>query len=94
MGVVETIEHAERVIDGKTLPVTITRRKGLTEYVDSNGATFWADEATYIDYGPRLGITRTYVKHPEQEPTEGERAANRARIREAATRAMIEQRIW
>jgi len=94
MGVVETIEHTERVIGGKTMPVTITRRVGLCEYRDANGKTFLADEATYMDWGEKLGTSRTYVLHPEHEPTEEEREAGRARIREVAIQAMTEQGLW
>lgn len=95
MGLVrETIEHAERIICGKALPVTITRRVGPCEYTDGNGKTFLADEATIMDWGPKLGITRTYVMHPERAPTEAEREAGRAHILEVAAQAMTEQGLW
>ena len=95
MGLVtETIEHTERIIDGKALAVTIKRRVGLCEYTDGKGKTFLADEAVIMDWGPKLGITRTYVMHPEREPTEVEREAGRELIREMAVQAMIGQGLW
>lgn len=95
MGLVtETIEHTERIIGGKALAVTITRRVGLCEYTDGNGKAFLADEATIMDWGPKLGVTRTYVVHPEQEPTEAEREAGKERIREVTAQAMTEQGLW
>ena len=40
MGLVtETIEHTERIIGGKALDVTITRRVGLCEYTDIDANT-------------------------------------------------------
>lgn len=94
VGVIETIEHTERVISGQALPVIITRRVGLCEYIGKDGKPFLADEATFMDFGPKLGVAKTYVMHPENPPTEDEREAGRERIREAAIRAMTEQGLW
>ena len=94
MAVIETVEHTQRNIGGKILPVTIPRRVGLDQYIGVGGKVIWADEATFMDFGPKLGIQRTYTLHPEVQPTEEEREAGRNRIREAAARAMQEQGIW
>lgn len=92
--VVETVEVTERTLAGQTLPVTITRRVGLCEYIGPDGKPFLADEATFADFGPRLGIRRTYVMHPEVEPTEAERQAGRQRLLEIAAQAMTDQGLW
>lgn len=94
MEVIEQVEQTVRVIGGEELPVVITRRIGLCEYIGEDGKPFMADEATYMDFGPKLGIAKTYVLHPENPPTEAEREAGRERIREAAVRAMTEQGLW
>lgn len=92
--VTETIDYTERIIGGKTLSVTITRRVGLCEYTDINGKAFLADEATIMDWGTKLSITRIYVMHPEKESTEAEREAGRERIREIVAQVMTEQGLW
>lgn len=92
--VVETVEVTERRIGKELLPVTITRRVGLCCYRDRSGKEIMADEATVLDFGPKLGVQRSYLLHPEVEPTEEERAANRARLLEVAYRAMDEQGLW
>lgn len=94
MKVMEQVEKTVRIIGGQELPVVITRRIGLCEYIGTDGKPFLADEATFMDFGPKLGITKTYVLHPENPPTETEREAGRERIREAAIRAMAEQGLW
>lgn len=94
MEVMEQVEQTVRVIGGKELPVVITRRIGLCEYIGTDGKPFLADEATFMDFGPKLGTARTYVMHPAEPPTEAEREAGRERIREAAIRAVTEQGLW
>lgn len=93
-GVEETVEVTERTIGGQLLPVTITRRVGLCEYIGPDGKPFLADEATFADFGPKLGVRRTYVMHPEVEPTEEERQAGRKRLLEIAAQAMTDQGLW
>lgn len=93
MAVKVTVETVERVIGGKTYPVTITRRKGLDTYQE-NGKEILADEAVFSDYGPKMGISRSYTLHKDIQPTEAEREAGRRHIREVATQALIAQGIW
>lgn len=92
--VVETVEVTERVIGGKALPVTITRRMGLCEYIGPDGKPFLADEAIFADFGPKLGIRKTYVMHPEVEPSEEERRAGREQLLEIAAQAITDQGLW
>lgn len=94
MAVVESVEKTERRLCGKDLPVIITRRVGLDTYIGTDGKSFQADEAVFMDFGPRYGVQRSYIIHPETPPTEAEKEAWKDRARAAATRAMIEQRIW
>lgn len=92
--VVETVEVTERRIGGELLPVTITRRVGLCCYLDHDGKEILADEAVFMDFGPKLGVQRSYLMHPDVEPTEEERAGNRARLLEVAYKAMEDQGLW
>ena len=94
MAVHETIERSTLMLDGKPHEVTITRRVGLDTYYDKAGKPFLADEATFIDWGPRMGCSRTFSSHPEVEPTEEERAAGRQRIKDMAIRCLYDQGIW
>lgn len=90
----ETVEVTERTLCGKVLPVTITRRVGLCEYKGMDGKTILADEALFLDYGPKLGVTKVFTQHPAVPPTEAEREAGRERIRQAAIQAITEQGLW
>lgn len=94
MAVVETVERTERNLCGQILPVVITHRVGLDTYTERDGKPFLADEATFMDFGPKYGVQRSYIMHPETPPTQKEREAGRAMIRSIAVQAMIEQRIW
>lgn len=93
MEVKVTVETKERTIGGKVYQVTITRRKGLDTYIE-DGKEFLADEAVFSDYGPRMGISRSYTLHKDEQPTEAEREAGRRRIQQVAAQAMIDQGIW
>ena len=92
--VVETVEVTERRMGKELLPVTITRRVGLCCYRDHAGKEIMADEAVIMDFGPKLGVQRSYLMHPDVEPTKEEREANLARLLEVAHRAMDEQGLW
>lgn len=65
-------------IDGKDYPVKITKMIGHGEFVDDQGRVHEFDQATYIDYGPKLGISRVFTKIPKGTPEE--HAAGRARL--------------
>ena len=98
MAAIETVERETRTICGKTYDVTITRREGLDSYIDltidPSGTTLLADAATFIDYGPKMGVTKCYTMHKEVQPTEEERAAGRRHIQEVAVKCLIDQGIW
>lgn len=93
MAVIETVERTTVTLDGVEYPVVVTRRKGLDTYVD-DGKTILADYATFIDYGPKMGVSRCYTLHPETEPTREEREANRRRLREVVAQCMVDQGFW
>lgn len=93
MPVITTVETEERIMNGKPILVTITRHDGLATYHD-HGREILADKATFIDYGPKYGVTRCFTIHEDREVTEEERARNRARINEAANAAMRARGIW
>lgn len=93
MAVEVSTEHYTKVIAGKEYDVTVTRRVGLdTQIID--GEAVLVDEATFIDYGPKLGVTRCYIRHEEVEPTPEERADGRRRIQATVAQAMVQQGIW
>lgn len=62
-------ETAVKVFDGKEHPVTITHYIGKAVY-HRNGEEVVADEYHVFDYGPKQGITRSYVIYPENETQE------------------------
>ena len=98
MAAIETVERETRTICGKTYDVTITRREGLDSYIDltidPSGTPFLADAATFIDYGPKMGVTKCYTMHKEVQPTEEVRAAGRRHTQEVAVKCLIDQGIW
>lgn len=94
MSVIETVECTTLVMEGREYPVTVTRRKGLDTYTAPDGRTILADAATFIDYGPKLGVTRNYTLHPETEPTDEERAENRAKLQAVVAKCLTEQGLW
>lgn len=92
MAVITTVETREYMEHGKKMTVTITRHEGLATYTD-NGRTFQAELATFMDYGPKLGVTRCYTP-PRASATEEEKARNRANINAVANRVLRECGIW
>lgn len=54
------------VCGGREYPATITRYLGRGEY-DRMGEVLPADELHVIDYGQKVGVTRTYIHYPEAE---------------------------
>lgn len=91
MAVVETVERTERTFGGEVLPVIITRRVGRDTYYTPEGKPFEADEAIYMDYGPKLGVMRTYLL---DDATPEEKIAREIRLCEMAARAASEQGLW
>lgn len=88
---VETsVIHTTEVIGGKEYPLTITRQKGLQE-IEVDGAMIQVVAVTVFD--SPLGRSRCYTR-AQPDATPEERAANRRRIQEVATQAMIDQGIW
>lgn len=85
-----TVTHTTEVIGGKEYPLTITRQNGLQE-IEAGGRMIRVVAVTIFD--SPLGRSRCYTRAmPEASPEE--RAANRRRIQEVATQAMIDQGIW
>ena len=69
-------------------------RRAFDRSSSVSGTPFLADAATFIDYGPKMGVTKCYTMHKEVPPTEEERAAGRRRIQETAVKCLIDQGIW
>lgn len=96
MAVITTVETREYMEHGKRMTVTITRHEGLATYTDKDkngGKPFQAELATFMDYGPKLGVTRCYTP-PRRPATEEEKARNRANINAVANRVLRECGIW
>ncbi len=93
MVVIETVTHEIHCFGGKEYPVTVTRRKGLNRYHDK-GKEILADEATFCDYGPKMGIARSYTVHKEVPPAQAEREEGRGYIQQVAAQALIAQGVW
>lgn len=82
--------HRMETIGKKTYPITVTKQVGLQE-IEDYGKKILV-EAVTITESP-LGTTVCYSR-ARPEVSEEERAANRRRIIEVATQAMIDQGIW
>ena len=88
---VETrVIHRTETIGKKTYPITVTKQVGIQE-IEDHGERILV-EAVTITESP-LGTTVCYTRVRPEVPPE-ERAANRRRIIEVATQAMIDQGIW
>lgn len=94
MAVKETVEHTFRTVGSREYPVTITRREGLDTYYDDDGKPFLADWATFIDFGPKMGVAKNYTNHRDTPYTEEEKAAGRRHIQEVAAWCLVDQGIW
>ncbi len=62
---IKTVEHTTRTFGGKELPVTITKIIGRDTYTKPDGTTVEADEYIEFDYGPKLGVARSYGIYPQ-----------------------------
>lgn len=85
-----TVTHTTETISGKEYPLTITRQRGFQE-IEAHGEMIQVTAVTIFD--SPLGQTRCYTRAQPDVPPEV-RAANRRRIQEVATQAMIDQGIW
>lgn len=89
-GVKTTVIHKTEMVRGKECQMTITKQVGLQEIMVRGEPTL-VESVTIFD-GP-LGTSRCYTRaRPESAAYVGEAAQNR--IREVATKAMIDQGIW
>lgn len=90
MGVKTTVIHKTQKVGGREYPLTITKQVGLQEIVVGGELTL-VESVTILD-GP-LGTPRCYTRACPEHTTYVGEAAQR-RIREVATKAMIDQGIW
>lgn len=91
--VIETVEYCPEIVKKKPYQAKLTRRKGLAKYIEKDGSTKIAVEATFYDCGPE-GVSRGYTQPDDPSVTEEERAANRRHLQELAVQAMVDQGIW
>ena len=85
-----TVIHTTEIVSGKEYPLTIKKQVGLQEIM-INGELLLGERFTIFE--SPLGTSRCYtVAQPEVTPEQ--RAARIQKVREAATKAMIDQGIW
>ncbi len=60
---IETIEKRIQIISGVQREVTVTKRFGHDTYVTPKGL-IEADEYVEHDYGPKLGVSKSYGIYP------------------------------
>lgn len=85
-----TVIHKTEMVRGKECLLTITKQVGLQEIMTSRGLVL-VDDVTIFD--GKQGTSLCF--HPVQpEFTEERREAAQSRIRDVATKAMIDQGIW
>lgn len=92
MAIEKTVEKSVVMIGGKEYPMTVTRYIGLASYIGIANEEILADEATYVDFGPKMGGGWSYTMHKKFPPEE--LAAARRHIVDVATKCMIDQGIW
>lgn len=85
-----TVIHKTEMVRGKECPLTITKQVGLQEIMVGGELTL-VESVTILD-GP-LGTPRCYTR-ARAESAECVGEAAQSRIREVATKAMIDQGIW
>lgn len=91
---VVTVKTVHEKIGRYEADTVITRRKGLHWLTDMSGARVLVDESATMDSGPKLGTTLCFTPHSDVKVSEEERAANRERIKQVATKVMIDMGIW
>ncbi len=87
------VVRTTRKLCGREYPVTVIRLEGLATY-RAGGREELADAATFLDFGPRQGVTREYTRHREVPYTEAEREAGRQHIRQVAAQVLTAQGLW
>ncbi len=90
MSVTVTVTQKTETMSGKEYPVTVTKQHGLQK-IEVGGELVEVVDVTIFD--SPLGRSRCFTR-AQPEATPEERAANRRRIQEIATQAMIDQGIW
>lgn len=85
-----TVIHTTEIVSGKEYPLTITKQKGEQKIL-VRGELVSVIELTIFE--SPLGTSRCYTRSQSEAPAEI-KAANRRRIQEVATQAMISQGIW
>jgi hypothetical protein len=70
--VVTTTENKTVIVGGKAFEVTVTRHIGRAVYNTPRGE-IEADEYITTDWGPKLGITKSYAILPNVTPEESAR---------------------
>lgn len=85
-----TVKHTTEIVGGKEYPLTITKQRGLQE-ITVRGETVLVEAVTIFE--SPLGTSRCFTRaRPKASPEE--RDANLRRIKEVATKAMVDMGIW
>ena len=91
--VVEVTQTTESNGD-KEYPLTITKWSGLHEIQDRQGRTVRVDRTVFSDAGPKMGISRSMIRHREIPYTAEEREEGRRNIQRVVTQCLQAQGIW
>ena len=89
-----TVTEDDAFLCGRMVHTVYTRRKGLHWVTDWEGIRRIACETFIVDSGPKIGTSFLFSEPPAVEPTEEERAANRAQILRIAAQNMVDMGIW
>ena len=91
--VVEVTQTTESNGD-KEYPLTNTKWSGLHEIQDRQGRTVRVDRTVFSDAGPKMGISRSMIRHREIPYTAEEREEGRRNIQRVVTQCLQAQGIW
>ena len=91
--VVEVTQTTESNGD-KEYPLTITKWSGLHEIQDRQGRTVRFARTVFSDAGPKMGISRSMIRHREIPYTAEEREEGRRNIQRVVTQCLQAQGIW
>ncbi len=88
------VEVVHEKVGRYEVDTVITRRKGLHWLTQPSGTRVLADESVTMDGGYKLGTTLCFTPHTGEEAGEGERMANRERLKRCAAKVMTDMGFW
>lgn len=89
-----TVEVVHEKVGRYEVDTLITRRKGQHWLTQPSGTRVLVDESVTMDGGSKLGTTLCFTPHTGGETGEGERTANRERLKRCAAKVMTDMGFW